>query len=265
MNLLKSSNITPSTVYRSVALFSVLFLFAATSHAGMWKKSSWTHTSTWKSSHYSGSTTSTYTSKYVGDCALDDVTFGVQGESPSNADDCFGPIEDNDDASYFDTHFSGFGWEELIKLDDIDNSKSTYSDDGIFNDIAFTLTGEKDSSDDWKDGGSWSLSWEGDALPATVDLAVGLKAGNAFSGYLFDDVYLTEQNSPGAGDWEISFQHCKVKSSSHSHTRKCGCNTNDLSHFSLYIRDMVSVPAPEALSLMGLGLIGLVLVRRKSA
>ena len=198
---------------------------------------------------------------YQGDCSTSDVTFGVLGVTPGDADDCFGPIANaNTDVSYFNDEF-GDGWGELIKLE-IEGSHNSYSQTGEFQGISFVLSGNKGSDSDWKDGG-WSLSWSGDSLPATIDFAIGLKAGYAFSGYLFDDVYLTEENSPGMGDWEISFEHCRTKSDGHTHTHTCGCKTNDLSHFSLYVKDMVSVPAPGALALMGLGLLGLVAARRR--
>lgn len=118
------------------------------------------------------------------------------------------------------------------------------------NGINFTLSATTGSS------GTWTLTGvDNSALlsfPITLDLAIGIKAGNEFAVWGFDDVLVDGSDS---GTFNIAFKNG-------------GGKIPDLSHMIAFGRISAVTPVPEAntyaMLLAGLGLVTFV-VRRKRA
>lgn len=128
---------------------------------------------------------------------------------------------------------------------------------GTYQGITFTV----DTSSG--DSGSWTVMWQDINgaqplnLPLIMDLGVGLFAASDGAGYLFEDVLLPVDPNAGAGTFTISFD-----------PNKHGAYP-DISHLTLIGGDPRSpsndVPVPEPMSavLLGGGLLGLRLLRRR--
>lgn len=122
--------------------------------------------------------------------------------------------------------------------------------------IKFTVTAPITGPD-----GTWTVAWTDTDLtllpnlPITLDLEVGLFGGNNGAGFLFSNVLLPISPNTGSGSFDIDFL-------------SKGGNTPDLSHLTLTggnAHGIMSVPEPFTLSLLGTGLIGLGMVRRRRA
>jgi|GEM_PF-1636357 len=185
-------------------------------------------------------------------CATSDISFGS-----SVADQCFGPIDvpthGNDSASVVSAYFDA-SFDFLLK-DDVGTSGDGV---GRYHDVSFALSSVSGTY------GAWTLGWTDNntnKLPMNLDLAVIIKAGDYYDGYLFKDLSFADSPASSSGMWNISFLNN-------------GGEVPNLSHFSLYVHDnglvnpnggLVngSIPEPQPLALVGLGLLVMGGVKRR--
>ena len=176
-------------------------------------------------------------------CKVTDVTFLAK-----NADQCVGPTEKNDNSDIIGTQFGGV-WSDLLK----DNVGSAGDGTGTYNGVFFSLDPVSGKN------GDWTLHWTDNnstLLPMSLDLAVVIKASSSFDSYLFKDIVFADSPNFGTGRWNVTFLNN-------------GGKIADLSHLSLYVRGNPGSPpnfviAPETLSLVGVGLFGIAMARRRA-
>jgi hypothetical protein len=185
--------------------------------------------------------------------AVTDMTYS--GNTPTaNADNCYGVSSGNDSLAAINALWGG-GFVLLTKSDGPDGS--------ILNGIDFTVTNSNVT-------GTWLLTGSGTPLPQFFDFVGVIKQGagpadGGFAAYLFDDASF---DGSDGGTYEVTF----------------GPGNNDgtpfdLSHISIYGRlgsdpcigstdpncggGGDELPEPASLVLVGIGLLGAALTRRR--
>ncbi len=172
-----------------------------------------------------------------------------------NADNCYGVAAGNDSKNALNLlgAFGQSNWTDVVKADVVDGFSSA-SDTGTFGGYGFLLTTTVGKT------GTWTLEvTSGTPLPAYFDIVGALKGGTGYALYLFDDQKVEATNS---GSWTITFDNN-------------GGNIPDLSHLSIYMRAGEvpngggggggSAPEPGSIALLGLGLLGMAVVRRRKS
>jgi hypothetical protein len=175
--------------------------------------------------------------------ATGNVTF--EGAS---ANDCYGVvsgnINGNDGVAFLNGMNWGSGW---TYLDATDSTSATFMG------LQFSVSATSGAAGSWTLTGMDTNGGAALNLPTSLDFAVGLKAGNEFAVWGFDNVVVDGSDS---GTFSIVF------------TNKGG-NNPDLSHLIVFGREsgagtIAAIPEADtyAMLLAGLGLVGFVARRR---
>ncbi|SNT39387.1 PEP-CTERM protein-sorting domain-containing protein [Noviherbaspirillum humi] len=170
-----------------------------------------------------------------------------------SATNCFGTFDSGSSSlatmqTYVNNNSSNFfggGWTGVVK-DDAGGGST--EGNNIFNGIQFALSalGNNTFTLNLTDTNpSAPLN-----LPATFDLLGVLNGGNVDAAYFFDDILLDTSNN---GSYTISFKNN-------------GGQIPGLSHLDILVRDgrNTNVPEPGPLSLLAIGIMGFMWVRRRN-
>lgn len=182
---------------------------------------------------------------------LSDVTL-----NGGDASDCYGVVEDNDDLAAI----NALAWGDFdIQVKD-DSPGGAGDGTGSLGGLSFALSSDAGTGGDWTlditdTNGSDPLN-----LPAFLDIVAVVKAGPKYAAYFFDDIEVDETND---GTFTVNFLNK-------------GGKIPDISHMAVYLRegedpcpptdpacDPTEVSEPGMLALIGAGLIGGAMARRR--
>ena len=175
--------------------------------------------------------------------ATGNVTF--EGAS---ANDCYGVVTGNINGNDGVAFLNGMNWgSSWTYLDATDSTSATFMG------LQFSVSATSGAAGSWTLTGMDTNGGAALNLPTSLDFAVGLKAGNEFAVWGFDNVVVDGSDS---GTFSIVF------------TNKGG-NTPELSHLIVFGREsgggtIAAIPEADtyAMLLAGLGLVGFVARRR---
>ena len=175
--------------------------------------------------------------------ATGNVTF--EGAS---ANDCYGVVTGNINGNDGVAFLNGMNWgSSWTYLDATDSTSATFMG------LQFSVSATSGAAGSWTLTGMDTNGGAALNLPTSLDFAVGLKAGNEFAVWGFDNVVVDGSDS---GTFSIVF------------TNKGG-NNPDLSHLIVFGREsgagtIAAIPEADtyAMLLAGLGLVGFVARRR---
>jgi MYXO-CTERM domain-containing protein len=184
--------------------------------------------------------------------ATEGIAVGDTTYEGANADDCYGVVAGNINSAA-DINGLSLSWGTdwiLLGTDNVPPVGGEAGNTGTYLGLSMIVTADVGTSGDWllsatDTNGATDLN-----LPATMDFAVALKAGNEYALWFFDDVTVNAVND---GAWEIVFLNN-------------GGQVPDLSHLTLFVRDgtTVTMPEPGGLALLGLGALAAWSLRRRT-
>lgn len=185
-----------------------------------------------------------------GNMATEGIAAGNMTFNSVSANDCYGVVSgniNNGDASTLNAMNWGAGWTYFDSTDPND------APGGAFMGLTFSVTATPGTSGSWTLTGTDTNFGAPLNFPTSLDFAVGLKGGNEYALWGFDNAAVTGTDS---GTFSIVFTNN-------------GGNTPNLSHLIVFGRvasggSIAAIPEPEtyAMLLAGLGLVGFA-ARRK--